>query len=1251
MKKITTLLSLFLLFSISVFADDIAINEENFPDANFRAIVAGAEIDTNQDGTLSESEIAAVKLMRADEKSIETLKGIEYFTSLQQLRCSRNQLKELDISKNTALTWLNCTNNQLAELDVTNNTLLTGINCWANQLTSLDVSKNTKLISLYCYENQLSSLDVSNNTELLNLNCSKNQITSLDVSKNTALTGLFCYDNQLKELDITQNTALEDLWCNNNQLTTLDVSKNTAITYLHCEDNQLSTLDVSNNAALTYLCVMGNQIKGEGMDVLLNSLPTVTDGTFLVMDNAGYYTENNVCTKAQVAIAKEKGWNVLAYTGESGENSYVNYEGSDSEGYVAINEENFPDAHFREYVSKYIDKDDDGSLSPEECAAVKILFDYGIVYKRDISDLTGIEYFTELEELQCSQLELTSLDLSNNTALIYLDCSYCKLTSLDLSKNTQLIYVYLDGNQISGEAMDALMNSLPTVTNGTIAVVNTASSTEKNSCTKEQVAIAKSKGWKVLACNGSEYKSYEGDGEYSVEIAINEENFPDAHFREYVSKYIDKDYDGVLSLEECAAVKRIFEYGTTYWTDISSVQGIEYFTELETLDLYNVRVTSLDLSKNTALKTLRIRDNYTYGNRYLESLDISKNVALEILDVSAAKLTSLDVSHLKNLKELYCSGLKLGTLDISNNLSLEVLACGSNDLTSLDLSNHLSLKKLRCEYNNLPSLDVSKLTGLTELNCSNDQLTSLDLSNNLALDTLSCSGNNLGVLDVSMLTELKYLVCVMSGLSDLDLSKNTKLEYLYCDLNPLTKLDVSKNLELKTLRCNGGRISETEICQLPALDISSNTKLEALYCSGNSFTSLDVSKNPALLYLRCNNNQLTALDVTKNANLRQLVCDKNQLTSLDVSKNNALWSLTCSENQLTSIDISHNPDISDFDCSRNQIERLDVSANEQIYSVYCEQNKLKSLKVSEKNTRLGWLHCPGNELKGAAIDSLISNVPQQTYASITVIDTLYANEKNVCTKAQVAAFKEKGWTVRVRHNQGANVVGDEYEGSDPQTLDPLENGDNVNIGNDINSDTNLDGNVVNNVLYNISSDNGSYDATEGCLVINKSTSDDMMSALVGKDIFGEDFQGQFTGVVFKVAEGSGQVKVEAETSGTMLLKVKIGNNPPVTMELQGKLKFSFGYDVAEETNVYIYAGTPSSQAKGMRKANGDGNALKIYGIEITRTGPSGIGYISAEDGLQDVYSLSGQKVRLQAKDLKGLPAGVYIVGGKKVVVK
>jgi hypothetical protein len=35
----------------------------------------------------------------------------------------------------------------------------------------------------------------------------------------------------------------------------------------------------------------------------------------------------------------------------------------------------------------------------------------------------------------------------------------------------------------------------------------------------------------------------------------------------------------------------------------------------------------------------------------------------------------------------------------------------------------------------------------------------------------------------------------------------------------------------------------------------------------------------------------------------------------------------------------------------------------------------------------------------------------------------------------------------------------------------------------------------------------------------------------------------------------------------------------------------------------------------------------------------------------DVYSLSGQMVRKDATELDGLPRGVYIVGGQKIVVK
>ena len=229
---------------IAVQSAGVAIDNNNFPDANFRTIVEG--FDTNKDDSLSDTEIAAVEEIDCYDKGISNLKGIEYFTALRSLNCGYNQLTALDVSKNTTLTKLYCKNNQLTVLDVSKNTALTYLRCNRNQLTSLDVSKNTALTKLYCSTNQLTSLDVSKNTALTKLDCYNNQLTSLDVSKNTALTGLNCGYNQLTALDVSKNTALTWLGCAGNQLTALDVSKNTALTELDCNKNQLTSLDVSN---------------------------------------------------------------------------------------------------------------------------------------------------------------------------------------------------------------------------------------------------------------------------------------------------------------------------------------------------------------------------------------------------------------------------------------------------------------------------------------------------------------------------------------------------------------------------------------------------------------------------------------------------------------------------------------------------------------------------------------------------------------------------------------------------------------------------------------------------------------------------------------------------------------------------------------------------------------------------------------------------------------------------------------------
>ncbi len=108
------------------------------------------------------------------EGELTSLRGIEYFESLEYLKCSSNQLTALDVSKNTALVRLWCDDNQLTALDVSKNTELKELNCSWNQLTTLDVSKNAALIYVYCSDNQLTALDISNNTVLKRLYCFKN---------------------------------------------------------------------------------------------------------------------------------------------------------------------------------------------------------------------------------------------------------------------------------------------------------------------------------------------------------------------------------------------------------------------------------------------------------------------------------------------------------------------------------------------------------------------------------------------------------------------------------------------------------------------------------------------------------------------------------------------------------------------------------------------------------------------------------------------------------------------------------------------------------------------------------------------------------------------------------------------------------------------------------------------------------------------------------------------------------------------
>ena len=143
----------------------VPIDTAHFPDVNFRSYVS-TNCDTNGDGALSSAEIAGVKKIQVKESQISSLEGIEVFTALEELDCSKNRLNSLDISALSGLKNLNCSHTPLTTLDVTHCPELKVLKCSTCALSELDISNCPKLFWLEAPWNNLSALDLSSNPAL-----------------------------------------------------------------------------------------------------------------------------------------------------------------------------------------------------------------------------------------------------------------------------------------------------------------------------------------------------------------------------------------------------------------------------------------------------------------------------------------------------------------------------------------------------------------------------------------------------------------------------------------------------------------------------------------------------------------------------------------------------------------------------------------------------------------------------------------------------------------------------------------------------------------------------------------------------------------------------------------------------------------------------------------------------------------------------------------------------------------------------
>ena len=323
---------------------------------------------------------------------------------------------------------------------------------------------------------------------------------------------------------------------------------------------------------------------------------------------------------------------------------------------VEINETNFPDEKFRGYVE--LNRDyfrRDRLLTEDEIKATKDIY----VANRDIGDLTGIEYFTEIKQLDCSNNHLTNLDLSKNTKLTELNCSNNQLTDLNVKKSTKLKEIYCSDNQLS------------------------------------QIDVSKNTALTILSCGSNRLTG--------LNVKKN--------------KKLERLYCGNNQLTAIDVSKNTKLLQIDCYNNQLTAIDLSHNAKLYGIECGGNRLAAIDLSQNPEMSYVMCA-----GNR-LTKLDLSKNPKMEIVFCEDNQLANLDLSRNPGLRDLRCDGNPITKLDLSKHPLLRQLRCSGCRLTSLNLTKNTKLEELDCSNNYLAALDLSKNKALTDyhLTCDGNQ--------------------------------------------------------------------------------------------------------------------------------------------------------------------------------------------------------------------------------------------------------------------------------------------------------------------------------------------------------------------------------------------------------------------------------------------------------------------------------------------------------------------------------------------------
>ena len=652
--------------------DYFPLDEEHVPDENFRAILSGSLYDTNQDGVISEKEASKITYLSLSNKGITDFKGIEYLTSLETFSSYDNKIASLDLSNNLCLKTVTVNNSAVTWVKLGNNKVITSLSINGGAMTGrLDLSAYSTLTKIAVSNNKLTSLILPATSAAIMVSAIKNCLPYVDMSvcpNGTISVSGNAYDignpgssfalSSIPGFDASKATSWRGAAYNASTGCIENFTSDTIYYDYALGNGSTGTfiLSRSENSPVTYtISGVSSPTAGGTVTIGKTSAASGTAVSISASPASGYKFSKWTVTGTGASVANPTSATTTLTVGSSNVTVTAVFEKIAAATYT-ISKVSSPTAGGTVTI---------GKTSAASGTAVSISASPASGYKFSKWTVTG-----------------TGASVANPTSAS---------TTLTVgSSNVTVTAVF--------EKITAATYTISKVSSPTAGGTVTLGKTSAASGTAVSISASPASGYKfskwtvtgtgASVANPSSASTTLTVGSSNVtvtavftaetvsSVALDTAHFPDSNFLAYVSKYFDKDSSGDLSKEEIANAKYIGVAGS----NITSLKGIEYLTEITELSCGINSISEIDLSRN------------------------------------------------KKLEKLFCSANQIAFLDLSKNTLLTEINCSNNNMTDIRLPSGSALTKLNISFNQLTSVDLSGCTGLTSLTAYNNAFPFIDVS-------------------------------------------------------------------------------------------------------------------------------------------------------------------------------------------------------------------------------------------------------------------------------------------------------------------------------------------------------------------------------------------------------------------------------------------------------------------------------------------------------------------------------------------